>query len=138
MAAILEREGLSDQISIDSAGTAAWHEGKGPDARSVAAAAARGLRIAGRARPVTERDFSDFDLLLAADEQNVSDLQAMAPPGTAAEKIVLLRSFDRNADAPSVPDPYHGEADGFDHVLDVVEAACEGLVTHLRETGRVP
>lgn len=141
MRAIVAREGLGDHVTIDSAGTAGWHTGKSPDARSVAAAAARGITITGGARQVTATDFVAFDLLLAADEQNVADLEAMAPDATAAEKIVLLRTFDPEAVATetvAVPDPYYGGADGFDHVLDVIEAACEGLVTQLRENGRLP
>ncbi len=141
MRSIVAREGLDDHVTIDSAGTAGWHTGKGADGRSVLAAAARGITISGGARQVTAADFAAFDLLLAADEQNVADLQALAPDDEAAGKIVLLRAFDPdavNAGALSVPDPYYGGEDGFDHVLDVVEAACEGLVTQLRDTGALP
>jgi len=141
MRAVVAREGLHDHVTIDSAGTAGWHTGKGADRRSVLAAAARGITITGGARQVTAADFTAFDLLLAADQQNVADLRAIAPNGEAAGKIVLLRAFDPDAVAAgtlAVPDPYYGGADGFDHVLDVVQAACEGLVTQLRDTGAVP
>ena len=91
-----------------------------------------------RARQVQASDFDDFDLLLAADGQNLADLKAIAPDHQRAQKAVLLRSFDpvsaQTGDL-EVPDPYYGGADGFDHVLDVIEAACAGLVTHVRQNG---
>ena len=31
-----------------------------------------------------------------------------------------------------MPDPYYGGADGFDRVLDLLEASCEGLLEELR------
>jgi len=139
MRELARREGLADMV-IDSAGTAAWHTGKSPDSRSAAAAAARGIDLTGAARQVKRQDFIDFDLLLAADEQNVKDLQAVAPHPEAARKIVLLRSFDPEAvraGTLAVPDPYFGGPRGFDQVLDVVESACAGLITQLREDGRL-
>jgi protein-tyrosine phosphatase len=140
MRAILAREGLDGEVEIDSAGIGSWHLGEAPDRRSTAAARERGIVLEGAARQVTEADFEAYDLLLAADEQNVAALRALAPDDAAAEKIVLLRSFDPEATAAGdleVPDPYYGGADGFDHVLDVVQAACDGLLSSLRAEGRV-
>jgi protein-tyrosine phosphatase len=137
---LLAREGLDGEIEVDSAGTGAWHLGDPPDGRSTAAAKARGIVMGGAARQVTEADFADFDLLLAADEQNRAALRAAAPDGAAAEKVRLLREFDPASVAAGdleVPDPYYGGADGFDHVLDLVGAACEGLLADLRAEGRV-
>jgi protein-tyrosine phosphatase len=140
MRAILAREGLDGEVEIDSAGIGSWHLGEAPDRRSTAAARERGIVLEGAARQVTEADFEAYDLLLAADEQNVAALRALAPDDAAAEKIVLLRTFDPEAAATGdleVPDPYYGGADGFDHVLDVVQAACDGLLSSLRAEGRV-
>ncbi len=137
MRAYAERGGL-DGVEIDSAGTAAWHVGKAPDSRSIAAAAERGYSMTSRARQVQASDFDDFDLLLAADGQNLADLKAIAPDHERAQMAVLLRSFDpvsAHTGDLEVPDPYYGGADGFDHVLDVIEAACAGLVTHVRQNG---
>ncbi len=137
MTALAARDGR-DEILIDSAGTAAWHVGKGPDRRSVAAAARRGITVAGAARQVEPADFDRFDLLLAADHDNLAELLRIAPDAERAKKAVLLRSFDPAAVAAgdlAVPDPYFGGEDGFDLVLDIVHAACEGLLT---EHPRVP
>ena len=140
MRAIVAREGLEGEIEIDSAGTGAWHVGEAPDRRSTAAARARGIVMEGAARQVTEADFEAYDLLLAADAQNVAALRALAPDDASAEKVVLLREYDPASVAAGdleVPDPYYGGPDGFGHVLDLVQAACDGLLERLRSEGRV-
>lgn len=140
MRAIVAREGLADEVEIDSAGTGSWHVGDPPDRRSAAAARARGIVLDGAARQVTGADFDTYDLLLAADEQNVAALRALAPDAEAAGRVVLLRAFDPEAVAAAdleVPDPYYGGPDGFDHVIDLVQAACDGLLERLRAEGRV-
>jgi protein-tyrosine phosphatase len=140
MRAVIAREGLDGEVEIDSAGTGAWHVGNPPDERSTATAAARGITLEGAARQVTAEDFETYDLLLAADAENVAGLRAVAPSEAAAEKIVLLRSYDPEAVAAGdldVPDPYYGGPQGFEHVLDLVAAACEGLLKDLRAEGRV-
>jgi protein-tyrosine phosphatase len=137
---LVTREGLDGAIEIDSAGTGAWHVGDPPDPRSTAAAKARGIVMEGAARQVTDADFEAYDLLLAADEQNVAALRAVAPDDGAAAKVVLLRAFDPAAVAAGdveVPDPYYGGASGFDDVLDMVDAACRGLLERLRTERRV-
>jgi protein-tyrosine phosphatase len=137
---LVTREGLDGAIEIDSAGTGAWHLGEPPDPRSTAAAKARGIVMEGAARQVTDADFEAYDLLLAADEQNVAALRAVAPDDGAAAKVVLLRAFDPAAVAAGdveVPDPYYGGASGFDDVLDMVDAACRGLLERLRTERRV-
>ncbi len=141
MRAAVAREGLDGEVEIDSAGIGSWHLGEPPDQRSTAAAKARGIVLDGAARQVTAADFDAYDLLLAADEQNVAALRALAPDDEAAAKIVLLRAYDPAAVAAGdleVPDPYYGGADGFDHVIDLVETACEGLLSSLRAEGRLP
>jgi protein-tyrosine phosphatase len=138
MRGLVEREGLRDAIAIDSAGTGAWHVGNPPDRRSTAAARTRGIVMEGAARQVTGADFAEYDLLLAADADNVAALRALAPDAEAAAKVVLLRSFDPATSGDlDVPDPYYGGPGGFDDVLDLIEAACAGLLQRLRDEGRV-
>jgi protein-tyrosine phosphatase len=140
MLAVLRREGLEDAVAVDSAGLGSWHVGEPPDARSAHAARSRGIVMEGWARQVTAADFDDHDLLLAADAQNVAGLRAVAPDEAALDKVRLLREFDPAAVATGeleVPDPYYGGPDGFERVLDLVQAACEGLLAHLRAEGRV-
>lgn len=134
MRQLLETSGLDDRVEVDSAGTGAWHVGEPPDRRSSAAAKRRGVDIRGRAREVIVPDFERFDYLVAMDRSNYSDLRRMAPDRTAEAKVVLFRNYDpaspRGAD---VPDPYYGDGDGFEPVLDICEAAARGFLEHLRE-----
>ena len=88
MRAVVAREGLDEEIEIDSAGTGYWHVGDPPDPRSTAAARERGIVMEGAARQVTAADFEAYDLLLAADAQNVAALRALAPDEEAAAKVV--------------------------------------------------
>jgi protein-tyrosine phosphatase len=135
MARLVADAGLSGEIELDSAGTGAWHVGCPPDERATAAAATRGIELRGVARQVRREDFERFDLLLAMDAENHRNLRALAPHPEAAAKVRMLREFDpAAADAVSldVPDPYYGGEDGFDHVLELVEAACAGLLAELR------
>jgi len=139
MRGLLSEEGLEDVVEVDSAGTGDWHVGDPPDRRATAAARARGIVLDGAARQVARRDFADFDLILAADRRNLRDLRAVLPADARA-KVHLLREFDpASAGAPDldVPDPYYGGGDGFEHVLDLVEAACRGLLEDLRAAGRL-
>ncbi len=139
MRGLLREQGLEDVVEVDSAGTGDWHAGDPPDRRATAAAQARGVLLDGAARQVARRDFDDFDVVLAADRSNLRDLRALAPPDARAE-VRLLREFDpASAGAPDldVPDPYYGGDDGFEQVLDLVEAACRGLLDELRAAGRL-
>jgi protein-tyrosine phosphatase len=142
MRRIVAEEGLEDQIAIDSAGTGGWHVGAAPDARATKAAARRGTELSGAARRFDPDDFERFDLILAMDAENRRDLLALAPAGdpAARAKVRLLREFDPASNgAPDldVPDPYYGGGNGFERVLDLVEAAVRGLVAELRADGRV-
>jgi protein-tyrosine phosphatase len=125
--------GLADRVAIESAGTGAWHVGHPPDGRARAEAAARGVAMEGTARQFTAADFERLDLVLAMDAQNAADLRALAPDDAARAKVRLLREFDPAADgALDVPDPYFGGPDGFAEVFEMVDAACRGLLDHLR------
>ncbi len=133
MRGLVREAGLEDQIELDSAGTGGWHAGDPPDRRATAAARRRGVILEGAARQVRRSDFADFDLLLAMDSDNHADLVALAPDQLARGRVRLLRSFDPAASGDlDVPDPYYGGEQGFEAVLDMVEAACRGLLATLR------
>ena len=135
MRSLVREAGLEDVVEIDSAGTGAWHVGNAPDERSTAAALGRGITLEGAARQVSVADFRRFDLLIAMDASNRRELERMAPDHEARSRVRLLREFDGEAVAAAdtdVPDPYYGGADGFEHVLDVVERGCRGLLAEVR------
>lgn len=131
----LEAAGLDDRAEADSAGTAAWHTGKPADPRAVAAAEDRGVVITGVARQVDPVDFERFDLILAMDAANRTNLLAL--PGADPARVRLMREFGGEPDA-DVPDPYYGEDDGFGEVLDLLERCCDGLIAEIRSGGLVP
>jgi protein-tyrosine phosphatase len=138
MRSLLRAEGLEDRIEVDSAGTGAWHAGEPPDPRATEAARTRGVALDGAARQVAAADFDRFDLLLAADRENLRALLARAPDASARAKVRLLREFDPVSAAAGdleVPDPYYGGRHGFERVLDIVEAACRGLLDDVRAAG---
>ncbi|MDR3379448.1 low molecular weight protein-tyrosine-phosphatase [Cupriavidus basilensis] len=131
----LEAVGLADLVELDSAGTHGYHIGRAPDARSQRHALARGYDLsAQRARQAMVQDFARFDLLLAMDQDNLAALRAICPPGSQ-DKLRLLMSFASQHAADEVPDPYYGEGDGFERVLDYVEDACDGVIAMLRAKG---
>lgn len=127
----VEQAGLSDKITIDSAGTAEWHIGKAPDPRTVAAAAKRGYDLRPlRGRQAQVEDFAKFDLILAMDKSNLSNLQAIQPADAKAELALYLPRFGISPD--EVPDPYYGGEDGFELVLDMLEQASEVLLDEIK------
>ncbi len=134
MRALVERAELGAHIEIDSAGTGAWHVGEPPDQRARAAGKRRGLVLRGRARKVVREDFEIFDYIIAMDRANFAELRRMAPTAAAERKIDLLRNFDPDSPRDAeVPDPYYGDGDGFECVLDICDAACRNLLERIRE-----
>ena len=123
---------LGHLIEVSSAGTHNYHPGEPPDHRSQQAAAQRGYDLSDlRARQILEDDFIRHDLLLAMDWDNLALAEHACPPGMR-HKVRRLTEFCRQNDAAVVPDPYFGGEDGFNHVLDLIEDACSGLLDHIR------
>ena len=125
--------GLASRVRIDSAGTHGSHKGERPDARAQAHAKLRGYALDDlRSRQVTSGDFYTFDLILAMDDDNLEHLRRRCPP-EQQHRLRRLTDFCLRNNSAAVPDPYYGNAQGFDHVLDLVEDACDGLLAHLRQ-----
>jgi protein-tyrosine phosphatase len=132
--AVVERAGMGQHILIDSAGTHDYHVGKPPDARAQRAAMQRGYDMGAlRGRQVQRADFSRFDYVLAMDNANLALLRRLRPQN-ATGHMGLFLDFSSTQGEREVPDPYYGGASGFEHVLDLVEDASEGLMAHLRRT----
>ena len=135
---LIKKEGLEKKILLDSAGLGDWHIGHARDSRSQAVGKKRGVPLEGVARQFQPGDFARFDYVLAMDRQNQKGLLALAPDEQARAKVRLLRSFDPAAPPDAeVPDPYYGGPHGFEQVFDICEAACAGLLDHLRRTHRL-
>jgi protein-tyrosine phosphatase len=131
--ALIEKEGLTDQINCDSAGTAAYHEGEQADYRMRQFARKRGYDLTSISRPVRPKiDFEQFDYIVGMDRQNVRDLKAMSRNENDLKKIFLMTDFCLEGKYNSVPDPYYGGDEGFELVLDILEDACNGLLRKIQ------
>ncbi|ODS01210.1 phosphotyrosine protein phosphatase [Methyloceanibacter methanicus] len=131
---VAEEQGQLHLFEIDSAGMGDWHKGQAPDHRAQKAALAR-VDISGQsARKIELEDFEDFDLILAMDGANIADLQDIAPHA-ARHKIRRFLDYAPHLAEDDVPDPYYGGEAGFDHALDLIEAASEGLLAALLRPG---
>jgi protein-tyrosine phosphatase len=130
----LSAAGLHERVEVDSAGTHGWHAGAPPDERSQAHARRRGYDLSPlRARELVEADYQRFDLLLAMDWDNLALLEAGCPP-SHRRKLRRLMEYAPHVGSEVVPDPYYGGAADFARVLDLVEAACDGIVRTLSKT----
>lgn len=133
---LLEQEAPELDVKIDSAGTHGYHVGEPPDRRAQAAAKARGIDLSLlRARAVHDEDFEAYDVILAMDRENHALLLERCPPAFAS-RVRLLMEFAGKHAPRDVPDPYYGSANGFERVLDLVEAGCRGLLADLRRRAR--
>jgi protein-tyrosine phosphatase len=130
---LVEKEGLSENIQMDSAGTIGIHAGEQPDRRARSIAKQRGVDLSDlRGRQVSSSDFEKFDYVIAMDRSNYNDLTSVCPRGSE-EKLHLLMDFASHVGVQEVPDPYYGGAAGFERVFDLIETASEGLLQMIRE-----
>jgi len=128
----VKQANLEEKISIDSAGTHAYHVGNSPDPRAQEAARKRDIDLSQqRARRVSVEDFTKFDYVIAMDESNRDDLLAICPLGYE-DRIYLFLDF-AECEETEVPDPYYGQGRGFEIVLNLVEQAAAGLLEHIRK-----
>ncbi len=123
----LAAAGLSHLAQVDSAGTGGWHTGDPPDPRAIAAARRRGVDLSPlRARQVRKTDFSEFDLIVGMDRQNVADLRRMAPASSTARVGLCLE--EALGIANEVPDPYYEDDRAFDAVFDLCDRAVRAFI----------
>ena len=121
-------------IVVDSAGTSNYHPGKAPDLRSQQHALKRGYDLSAlRARQLIPHDFIDYDLILAMDLENLSNIQniqrlAETQFGHVRARVALMSEHDQTYPKQVLPDPYYGEADGFERVLDQCESSSQAWI----------
>lgn len=128
----LDKVGLSEQVTVDSAGTQHYHTGQAPDPRAQMHAEQRGYDLSElRARQIEPHDFQYFDLVLAMDRSHLAVLNRLCPD-EHKNKVRLFLEYARHSSHKEVPDPYYGGAAGFERVLDLIEDACAGLLDEIR------
>lgn len=132
---LIDKNGLSDQFEIDSAGLYGGHAGDLPDYRMRQHAKRRGYQLNHISRPVRPSDFDKFDIIVAMDDSNYSRLKNMSPTPDSDKKIVRMIDYVKGfPQYHSVPDPYYEGAEGFEIVLDLLEDGCRNLLEDLTET----
>jgi len=132
---LIKKNGLQDLIEVDSAGTSGWHEGELPDERMRLHGEKRGYDFCSPSRKLTRQDLSSFDYILVMDENNYKTVRSMASDKEEAKKIHLMTDYlvQYRKLFDQIPDPYYGDASGFELVLDLLEDACEGLLLAIKK-----
>ncbi len=134
---LIEKKGLSAFVECDSAGTANYHIGAKADRRTLQVLAEKGITLAHRGRQIAVQDFHDFDYILAMDDHNYIDIQAVVKDVIKPKaQVLMMRQFDAKQSSLAVPDPYYGELNDFEEVYDIVKEASEGFVLHLNLTSK--
>jgi protein-tyrosine phosphatase len=128
--AMVEKAGLTSQIHCDSAGTIGFHSRQSPDRRMCSAAQKRGYHLTSLSRQVRREDFVNFNHIVVMDFENHADIKRMTN-GQEKAKVSMMCDFASKYPDKEVPDPYYGGERGFEHVLDLLEDACQGLLDHI-------
>src|SRR5688572_19455916 len=125
---MVNKAGLSDQITVDSVGTGHWHVGGPAHEGTQKVLRAHGINFEHVVRQIDASDLRDADYLIAMDHKNLADIRRLGPTDAV---VSLLLDYADGVDETEVPDPYYtGE---FDYVYELVVAGCQGLLDHIRE-----
>lgn len=126
------QQGLTDSISVDACGTAAFNIGKAPDPRAAHAAANAGYDISEqRARQITDQDFEQADYIIAMDRINLTNITAWAPKDFSGE-INLLKHYSGKGGNMQIADPYHEGTEAFDGMISQVETGVSALIDYIK------
>lgn len=129
---LAKEKGVDGRLELDSAGLYSGHQGELPDSRMRAHAYRRGFKLTHHSRPVSDLDFSEFDIIVGMDDSNISRLKRMAPTPEDEAKVVRMTDFAMAIPYyDHVPDPYYEGAQGFELVLDLLQDSCGGLLQSL-------
>ncbi|MCZ6593313.1 MAG: low molecular weight phosphotyrosine protein phosphatase [Bacteroidetes bacterium] len=121
-----------DKVQVDSAGTGGWHIGELPDSRSIDIAKKHGLDITDqRGKKFSAYDFETYDYIFVMDNSNYRDVIRMAKNDSEKQKVRLILDEIFPGENVDVPDPYYGGDHGFENVYQMLDQACEKIVSHL-------
>ena len=128
MQRLVDEQGLTQDCERDSAGLISYHEGEQADPRMRSHASHHGYRITHLSRPIRTSDFRHFDLIIGMDDANIDRLRRLSPDQETDAKIHQISEYFIHVQADHVPDPYYGGSQGFEHVIEMLEDACQGLL----------
>ena len=129
---LLEKNGLSAEISCDSSGTYGEMAGTPADSRMVNAAKNRGININHISRHTQQSDFASFDYIIGMDDQNMAKLERIRGNFDSKANVLKMAQFIENKDT-HIPDPYYGGASGFEYVLDLLDVGCKNLLDFINK-----
>ena len=131
---MIQEEGLTQEISCDSAGTGDWHVGELPDPRTREVAQLYEVPLDHRGRQFSPTDFASYDYIIAMDQKNKADIQSLAPTvESETYQLFLMREFENPQRDLNVPDPYWGGEQGFDDMYHLLRECCINLLSHIRK-----
>jgi len=125
-----QKEGMD--LRIESCGLGDWHQGNLPDERMREASQNRGFTLTSRAQKIKPEFFDQFDLIFVADQKVLRELYKFAEKPEHKAKMHSMTHFSSAFKGQDVPDPYYGGESGFEHVLDMLEDSCEGIISHIK------
>lgn len=129
---LINEQNLESYFEIDSSGTSAYHVGESANSKSQQTAQKHGITLHSRARKFETSDLEYFDLILAMDSENLSNIRRMDAHNNYSDKIGKLRDFDPRPEDGNIPDPYYGGIDGFENVFQIVKRCCNNLLDELK------
>ncbi len=129
---LVKKENLQDSFFIDSAGTSAFHAGEKADPRMREAAAQRGYKLESISRQFVKDDFKEFDFIIAMDESNKRNMLKLASTDAERNKVSMMSDYCTTYEIREVPDPYYGNGDGFNYVIDILEDGCSELLKKIK------
>ena len=113
---------------VDSAGTGGWHAGDLPDSRSIQVAKKHGVDLTyQRARKLRSIDYEAFDRIYVMDSMNYQDVKRLANADEYHKIELIMNEVEPHRNI-NVPDPYYGEGDGFEHVFQMLDRACDAII----------
>ena len=126
----IKERGLSQKISVDSAGTGDWHIGKVPHEGTRSILDQNGIGYEGvTARLVGSDDFNTFDYIVCMDESNASNVRKL--PGGEKAELEFFMDLLPDEELREVPDPYF--TGNFKQVFDLIDAGCTVLLDKIVE-----
>jgi len=127
---------LGLEITVDSAGTANYHEGAQPDERMRATAKKFDCSIDDlRARQFVVSDFDAFDLIYVMDSSNYNNVLKLARNENDHNKVELILNEIHPGENRNVPDPYYGGNEGFIEVYKMLDEATELIIQKIKKNG---
>ena len=121
---------LGLNVTVDSAGTNGFHNDELPDPRSIDKANEYGIDITYQSsRQITLNDLKEFDLIYVMDVSNYNNVIALCSSDEEKAKVKMIMNEVEPGKNISVPDPYYGGKEGFENVYQMLDKACDAIIT---------